>query len=515
MIRGNLGAPRKLLEPAVRHRLALAIVFVVYAGPGAALHLQPEYEVPARRRGGGGWLSETGPDGVDHRPPAVFIGIGEIFYRLQAIELSYVAFALLAATYAYALAGCVAAANLYNDRRPPEFLLFAALFLMFHAWRATFSDGLADQFLLGRDFQPCVFGVLLLMSIHQYLVGRVTAALLLCVATATLHPDYLPTCLACGLVFSLFDPQPERRFWARCILAHVSLLVILLAPGVLYLLRFARPTSTAAWQQAMHLLAEVRIPHHASVSTWFGVSAVARLLVMTAGTYYARRRALIIVMDALWSLIGGSIVIAVLFPVPVLEAITPWRASVVLMPLALTVILARIARWTAQQLEGRERLIVNLDLAVMVLAVAAGIIRQIHRLGEYADAASMPSIAVARAGATSGQLYLVPPRRRGDFDRFRLKTGVPILIDWKTHPYKDVELLEWFERYHAAADFYAATDPSSARALLDRIIERYRITHVILPAHAAARDCRALHPLHETRVYEMFAASPRMARAAD
>jgi hypothetical protein len=29
---------------------------------------------------------------------------------------------------------------------------------------------------------------------------------------------------------------------------------------------------------------------------------------------------------------------------------------------------------------------------------------------------------------------------------FRLATGAPIVVDYKSHPYKDTEFLEWYER---------------------------------------------------------------------
>jgi len=43
-------------------------------------------------------------------------------------------------------------------------------------------------------------------------------------------------------------------------------------------------------------------------------------------------------------------------------------------------------------------------------------------------------------------VYLVPL----DFEQFRIKSGRPIFVDWKTHPFKDVEVIEWKRRIEVA-----------------------------------------------------------------
>jgi hypothetical protein len=43
-------------------------------------------------------------------------------------------------------------------------------------------------------------------------------------------------------------------------------------------------------------------------------------------------------------------------------------------------------------------------------------------------------------------LYLVPL----DFEQFRIKSGRPIFVDWKSHPFKDIEVIEWRRRIEIA-----------------------------------------------------------------
>ena len=41
-----------------------------------------------------------------------------------------------------------------------------------------------------------------------------------------------------------------------------------------------------------------------------------------------------------------------------------------------------------------------------------------------------------------------------DLQRFRLFTGVPIYVDFKSIPYKDTEVLEWFRRLKQCSEWY-------------------------------------------------------------
>jgi hypothetical protein len=46
----------------------------------------------------------------------------------------------------------------------------------------------------------------------------------------------------------------------------------------------------------------------------------------------------------------------------------------------------------------------------------------------------------------STDLYLVPL----DFEQFRIKSGRPIFVDGKSHPFKDIEVTEWRRRIEVA-----------------------------------------------------------------
>jgi hypothetical protein len=104
-----------------------------------------------------------------------------------------------------------------------------------------------------------------------------------------------------------------------------------------------------------------------------------------------------------------------------------------------------------------------------------------------------------------GELYLIPPKEP-DLNNFRLYTGAPIFINWKSHPYKDTELLEWYDRVQIALAFYNAefSDQEMACALLDDIVNEYGVTQVVVKRKDAVLDCDFVHPTYVETKFTIF-----------
>jgi hypothetical protein len=63
-----------------------------------------------------------------------------------------------------------------------------------------------------------------------------------------------------------------------------------------------------------------------------------------------------------------------------------------------------------------------------------------------------------------GDVYLVPVGTRLDqieeWASFRLRTGAPIYVDLKSHPLRDREVIEWWNRVQTARQVYRSGFPS-------------------------------------------------------
>jgi uncharacterized membrane protein len=93
----------------------------------------------------------------------------------------------------------------------------------------------------------------------------------------------------------------------------------------------------------------------------------------------------------------------------------------------------------------------------------------------------VPMMRFVRRTGEEGQIYLVPTHMA----EFRLETGVPVVVTFKSHPYKDVEVIEWQERVLAVNDFY--TQPTCDK--LQGMMARYAVTHVVMESGQLAEGC--------------------------
>jgi hypothetical protein len=210
---------------------------------------------------------------------------------------------------------------------------------------------------------------------------------------------------------------------------------------------------------------------------------------------------------------SGSHMLALLFP---------WRISAILVPIATAAIVARLAALVpASRLTEAGAVVV-----VLALAVAGGVImaQEIgyrtddgeRELFEYVRTHAGPSdvyllpIGIPELGAgrgTQSTTFTPPPRPDPgtnlipvDLQRFRLATGTPIYVDFKSVPYLDTEVLEWYQRLRRCESWYAGdwTDPGRAQDLRDA-----KITHVVAPA---SRPIAAgyLKPVHSDPAYIVY-----------
>jgi hypothetical protein len=85
-------------------------------------------------------------------------------------------------------------------------------------------------------------------------------------------------------------------------------------------------------------------------------------------------------------------------------------------------------------------------------------------------------------------------------------------VDFKSIPYKDVEVLEWYRRILWAAGMYAERDWNK-----DGILEELRtngITHVVTTADRDIR-CDALEKIYEDAHYHVFRVPESSATASE
>jgi hypothetical protein len=86
---------------------------------------------------------------------------------------------------------------------------------------------------------------------------------------------------------------------------------------------------------------------------------------------------------------------------------------------------------------------------------------------------------------------------------FRLVTGAPILVDFKSTPDRDEDVVEWYERLQRVSWFYNGSDDQCK--LLNDIASRYGVSHVVVQRHIGTKICDSLPVVYEDANYRINA----------
>jgi hypothetical protein len=498
-----------------------ALFTLAYAQSPLYTSNQNQYFLHGLARAGYGflhedWLANT----LD--PTPVFSKFIEINWRaLPWPPIFYLYFGALAGVYLFSVLGITK--QLWGlDTRPERWLYLAILGILHSAalryliarglglhWDYLLDGGVAGQRLLGTVLQPSTFGVFLVLSIYLFLRARRGWAVFWLLVATTFHPTYL---LSAGILTAVYMAITywETREWRAPLALGVGALIGV-APILWHTLNTFGPTSPELTAQSRAILVDFRIPHHAVVVEWFNASVLVKvgfvvlaliILIKKPPAETPRRDistrqklfhillwpALIAVSLTLMQVATRNVTLALLFP---------WRLSAWLVPLSVSLIAGWCLVWCYArfQLEHFPRRVLAASLVTALIFAAAGTAKfRIARQTKHSSP-DRPMMRYVEAHKASGEVYLIPIKMQD----FRLETGAPAYVEFKSIPYKDADVLEWRERIRIADNFYYDDRCSK----LERLSAE-GITHLVLSAGHTAGECQGVETLYQDEYYGVF-----------
>jgi hypothetical protein len=182
----------------------------------------------------------------------------------------------------------------------------------------------------------------------------------------------------------------------------------------------------------------------------------------------------------------------------VLALLFPWRLSTWLVPLSLSLIAGWLIHWVFERFElvRFSTWIPAGTLIVTIIFAIAGVIKFSTLWQEKHTAADRPMMAYVEANKKSGDVYLIPI----DMQDFRLETGAPAYIEFKSIPYKDSEVLEWRRRVEFARKFYA--QPRCKK--IAQWSEKEGFTHFVLPVDHEIVGCERVESVYQDDAYGVY-----------
>jgi hypothetical protein len=456
------------------------------------------------------WLAST------RDPTPVFSGIVTITEMFGHSIWFYAYQAMLLALYARAILGIffsLAGPDLGRQRWP----IFAMLCVLAHsaalrlctyqlvgediAW--FLQAGVAGQYVLGAMFQPSVFGIFLVAAVGLFLQERIQWAVLGLAIAGTVHATYLlpATMLLLGFVSAL---ALDRRWIAA--IAVIILGGLLFSPPAYFALSNFGPTTAQTFSVGQDILVNIRIPHHCRVDRWLDGVAIAQIGFILIALPLCRNTRLFTVMTVAFTAGAILTLVQVATQSNAMALLFPWRISAVLMPLAVTVILTRLVQCRPAHLFG---LLPRLACVAILLALGgAGTWLSLANVGFRSADEEIPAMQFVAQNLQSGEQYLlpvpdlanlsanrgslssdfIPPRVKMTdtrvvpvgFQRFRLFTGAPVYVDFKSIPYKDVDVIEWRDRMVFAKKLWDALRGGQEAMALEQL-RKCGVTHVVLP----------------------------------
>lgn len=281
--------------------------------------------------------------------------------------------------------------------------------------------------------------------------------------------------------------------------------LLLVLPVLLYNYLYLGPTNAELWQAAQDQLVNFRIPHHSIPDIWIDQTTTIKVGIVVVALLLVVRSQLFPIMGIAFATALGLTWLQMQVNWDTLAFIAPWRISVFLVPLATAMIgafvITRLTNSVSSRLpENGSRILMGV---IIVVAVAwAGLL-----VGRGAMAMQDSFQARRTSDMTAlwdfgwntkapGQTYLVPTHMAD----FRLETGLPVVITFKSHPYKDVEVLDWRERIDSVNNFYANISCDG----IQEMSTRYAVTHVVLERVQFFDGCPIIHNIHLDDRYGVF-----------
>lgn len=430
------------------------------------------------------WLANT----KDSWP--VFSALVNLTYHYMNQRLVYLYDIALLGIYAYSLLGIASSVFGIGESRSKSFAYLAVIAALHSPVLGGLStrmvgfnlggqlmSGVALQTLLGDAFEPATFGALLLLSIHLFLRGKTLLSVISASLAATVHPTYL---LSAGVLtvayMGIVVMRGKSLLNALGLGAYAAALVL---PMLLYVYVVFRPTSPDIWANAQAILVNFRFPHHATPARWFGPMVLVKVGVALVALYLVRRTELFWIMLLLFLAAVGLTVTQVLSGSNALAVLFPWRLSVLLLPLATSMIVAYLLSRFPDGVERRfvtsRTMLVVASVVLLAAAVGTGAVEMVQRFGSKARGDKVPMMAFVRGTKGPGDTYLIPRY----WEDFRLFTGAPAFVDFNFIPYNDVAVIEWHKRVRLIDAFFGARGEDRCRRLRE-ISAEYRITHVVL-----------------------------------
>lgn len=341
-------------------------------------------------------------------------------------------------------------------------------------------DGLAEQRAYSPYWQPSNAGVLLLAAIWLAFSNSILWAVVVAGVAAWIHPTYVFSALVFDAGVCASIVYIERNYRRAALVALLGFACIL--PPVIFALTEFSATSAAAAHEAARVLVEERLPHHARFSHWAGWVSLAHCVpVVCACIITSGKRRMMLV--AWFTIAATATVVVACLNRAQFELLFPWRCSVWLMPVGAAICLGAVLSSLSNRSSRRAASYLVLTSSLVILSVLGWV--SVNRAPPAEDFRGVQLARTIDIEQRREWTALVPV----DWEGLRLNAPLAVFVDFKSHPYKDIEVLEWQRRLSRARAVYDGAPQRACEALANLIGAEPRLGYVLAPVTTTLGAC--------------------------
>jgi hypothetical protein len=127
---------------------------------------------------------------------------------------------------------------------------------------------------------------------------------------------------------------------------------------------------------------------------------------------------------------------------------------------------------------------------------------------ENADLQADPAIPMMNYVATHKSpedIFMIPSK----LANFRLMTGAPILADFDSIPYRDKDIMKWYQRLQWASYFYMSGQGDNPCKALKNTFTKYGVTYAVVERSDKLTVCQSFPVVYQDAIYRIYALSPK------
>jgi len=252
---------------------------------------------------------------------------------------------------------------------------------------------------------------------------------------------------------------------------------------------------------AQSILVLDRLPHHALLSEFWSSKTTAFFLFMIGMALFIGRDdsefLKIISVPFFLSLI--IVFIASLTDSHFMMLLFGQRSSVWLLPISSAYVIARLCAYVEwdKVLNVNKKVLLFLPIVFMALLSTYELFNKTYN--HFSHKSTKLFNVLAKLDYRQG-VMLVPLNGSEDI---RLNAQVPIFVDFKSHPYKAEEVIEWFDRVNLTRDFYQSESAEERVSAFKRIQAKENISYILSDINNPIYGCSLYKEIGSSIVYNV------------